>query len=85
MGCLIAPTVLMNQNGLAALTVMKLVLSHVLVSQDPVPRFVTVLPHVLTCGMSRFQPVRLTMHPVLATHARMAVGVFLQMRFVTQS
>ena len=77
MGCLIAPTALMSRNGLAAPTVMKLVLSHVPASQDHVLRFVTVLPHVLTCGMSRLPPAKLTMPPVLVTHARMVVGVYL--------
>ena len=85
MGCLIAQTAQMSQNGLAARTATRLVQYHVLASQDPVHKFVTVLPHVLTCGMSRLPPVRLTMCLVLVMHARMAVGVFLQMRCVTQS
>ena len=85
MGCLIAPTVLMNQNGLAALTVIKLVLSPVPASLDPVPKCVTLLPHVLTCGTSRSPHVRSIMPPVLGILVRMTVGVFLYRSFVTQS
>ena len=86
MGCLIAPTALMSQNGLAARTVMRpRVESPVLASQDPVPKFVTVLPHVLTCGMSGSPLAKHIMPPVLVTLAKMVVDVFLWIRYVTLS
>ena len=49
------------------------------------PKFVTVLPHVPTCGMSRSAHVKLTIPPVLVTHAKMEVDVFLCIRYVTLS
>ena len=85
MGSLIAPTALTSQNGLAARTVMRPVSSPVLASQDPVPMFVTAIPHVLTCGMSGSPLAKLTMPPVLVTHAKMVVDVFLCIRYVTLS
>ena len=84
MGRLTAQMDLMSPNGRAAHTVMRWVLSHVLASLDPVPKCVTVLPHVLTNGMSRSPPVSSIIPPVLGIHVRMAVGVYLFSSFVTQ-